>query len=125
MTFIRPKIDPFNLSGLKTFEISGELDSNVFLTGVNLDSNQIHAGDLFVALSGEKTHGAAHASQAINKGAAAILTDEVGSNLIPDSITVPVLTIANLRKKLGDISSKIFVDASRMLKIFGLTGSNG
>lgn len=125
MTSIRPKIDPFSLSGLKTFEISGELDPNVFLTGVNHDSNQIHAGDLFVALSGEKTHGAAHASQAINKGAAAILTDEVGSKLIPDSNTVPVLTVANLRKKLGDISSKIYGDPSTKLKVFGITGTNG
>lgn len=125
MTQFRPKIEPFSLSGLKSFEISGELNQNVFLTGVNHDSNQVHAGDLFVALSGEKTHGAAHASQAVNKGAAAILTDEVGSGLISDLNTVPVLVAANLRKKLGEISSKIYGDPSSKLKVFGITGTNG
>lgn len=37
------------------------------------DSRQVEQGDLFVALPGERTHGADHAGQAIAQGAAALL----------------------------------------------------
>lgn len=125
MAKIRPKIEPFSLRGLKDFKLAGELDSNVFLTGVNHDSNEIHAGDLFVALSGEKTHGASYFDQAVSKGASAILTDSAGSKLLPASPAVPVLVMDELRGNLGQIAAKIYGEPSKKLQVFGVTGTNG
>jgi UDP-N-acetylmuramoyl-L-alanyl-D-glutamate--2,6-diaminopimelate ligase len=48
------------------------------LTGVTLDSRQVRAGDLYAALPGEHTHGAAYCDQAVAAGAIAILTDQAG-----------------------------------------------
>lgn len=125
MLNIRPKIQPFSLIELKNFQPKGDLPENVFLTGIDHDSTQIHAGDLFVALSGEKTHGASFAMQAVNKGASAILTDSMGISLIPNSIEIPVLIVDELRSKLGEISSKIYGEPSKKLSVFGITGTNG
>ena len=55
-----------------------ELD-NISITGISIDSHQIEAGDLFVAVAGAKAHGANFAGDAKLNGAVAVLTDEVGS----------------------------------------------
>ena len=125
MSKIHPKIQPFSLAGLKDFNIYGELPENVFLHGVNHDSNAIQAGDLFVALSGQKTHGASFANEALSRGASAILTDVAGSQILQKSISVPVLVIEDLRSNLGEISSRIYGEPSKKLKVYGITGTNG
>lgn len=125
MSNLRPKIEPVSLSELKEFEVLGRLDPNIFLTGVSLDSSQIHTGDLFVALSGERTHGANFAASAFSKGASAILTDSVGKSMLSDDLEVPILTVENLRSKVGVIAAKIYGYPSKKLKVFGVTGTNG
>ena len=52
---------------------------NISITGVSIDSHQIEAGDLFVAVAGAKVHGATYAGNAKLNGAVAVLTDEVGA----------------------------------------------
>lgn len=125
MANFRPKIEPVALPELKEFGVLGELDSNVFITGVTLDSSQVHAGDLFVALGGDTTHGANFATAAIGKGASAILTDSAGKSILPDENRVPILILENLRPHLGEISAKIYGYPSKKLKVFGVTGTNG
>ena len=46
----------------------------IVITGVSIDSHQIEAGDLFVAVAGAKTHGATFAGSAKLNGAVAVLT---------------------------------------------------
>jgi UDP-N-acetylmuramoyl-L-alanyl-D-glutamate--2,6-diaminopimelate ligase len=125
MANFRPKIEPVSLSELKEFGISGDIAADVFITGVTLDSSQVHAGDLFVALSGDTTHGANFAAGAIGKGASAILTDSVGKSILQDESRVPILILENLRPHLGEISAKIYGYPSKKLKVFGVTGTNG
>ncbi len=43
------------------------------ITGISVDSRAVKAGDLFVALTGEKTDGHQYVQQAIEKGAAAVV----------------------------------------------------
>ena len=45
------------------------------VTGVAIDSRAIAPGDLFVALPGERTHGARFAEAALAAGAAAVLLE--------------------------------------------------
>ena len=64
------------------------------LTGVSLASGDVVAGDVFVAVTGFKVHGATYAAQAVDAGAVAVLTDEAGAALLEDSglaRRVPVL----------------------------------
>jgi len=48
-------------------------DPATVVTGISLSSNNVQEGDLFVALPGEKTHGAQFAAEAIARGATAAI----------------------------------------------------
>src|SRR5580693_9363645 len=80
---IRPvRLQPRPLSGLA--ELLGVGRTGIVhsdpgrLRGVTLDSRHVRAGDLYAALPGEHTHGAAYCEQAVAGGAVAILTDPAG-----------------------------------------------
>jgi UDP-N-acetylmuramoyl-L-alanyl-D-glutamate--2,6-diaminopimelate ligase len=48
-------------------------DGAIVITGITLSSNEVQEGDLFIALPGEKTHGAEFVKDAIARGANAVL----------------------------------------------------
>lgn len=61
--------------------VAGRPDTLV--TGVVIDSRQVTPGALFVALEGERTHGALFAAEAFDKGAAAVLVPDTQERLEP------------------------------------------
>ena len=92
------------------------------ITGVSVDSHQIESGDLFIAIAGEKTHGATHAGSAKLNGAIAVLTDEVGAALVSD---LPVLIVADPRSVAGVIAAWLHKEPMRDLFSVAVTGTNG
>ena len=94
------------------------------LTGVTLDSRQVRAGDLYAALPGEHTHGAAYCDQAVAAGAIAILTDPAGRDRAART-GVPVFVVSAPRDRLGDISCWIYGDPSHRMTMIGVTGTSG
>ena len=102
---------------------SSELNlEQIVITGVSIDSHQIEAGDLFVAVAGAKTHGATYAGSAKLNGAVAVLTDEVGAALVTD---MPVLIVANPRASAGVISAWLHNEPMRDMFSVAVTGTNG
>ena len=97
-------------------------DSTTVITGITLSSNSVQEGDLFIALPGEKTHGAEFAADAIALGARAVLTDEVGAAKISG---VPVIVSSNPRRAAGVISAWFYSEPMRDLYSVGVTGTNG
>jgi UDP-N-acetylmuramoyl-L-alanyl-D-glutamate--2,6-diaminopimelate ligase len=97
-------------------------DSTTVVTGITLSSKAVQEGDLFVALPGEKTHGAEFASEAIARGATAVLTDAVGATKISG---VPVIVSSNPRRSAGVISAWFYSEPMRDLYSVGVTGTNG
>jgi UDP-N-acetylmuramoyl-L-alanyl-D-glutamate--2,6-diaminopimelate ligase len=95
---------------------------NVMVTGVSIDSHQIEAGDLFVAVAGAKTHGATYAGNAKLNGAVAVLTDAVGAALVTD---LPVLIVADPRANAGVISAWLHNEPMRDMFSVAVTGTNG
>ena len=97
------------------------------VTGVTLDSRRVRPGDLYAALPGFTTHGARFAAQAQAAGAAGILTDPSGADLIRSEggIDVPVLVVDNPRGLLGAVSALVYGDPARGLATTGITGTNG
>ena len=95
---------------------------NIMVTGVSIDSHQIEAGDLFVAVAGAKTHGATYAGNAKLNGAIAVLTDEVGAALVTD---LPVLVVSNPRANAGVISAWLHNEPMRDMFSVAVTGTNG
>jgi UDP-N-acetylmuramoyl-L-alanyl-D-glutamate--2,6-diaminopimelate ligase len=124
MENLRPKTKPVALSALKEFNKSFLEHADILVQGITQNASQVLPGDVFVALSGQSTHGAKFAKQAINSGAVAIITDRLGKDLISDSV-VPVIELANPRENLGEIASVIYHHPSKRLKVFGITGTNG
>jgi len=94
------------------------------LTGVTLDSRQVRAGDLYAALPGEHTHGAAYCDQAVAGGAIAILTDPAGRDRAART-GGPVFVVSAPRDRLGDISCWIYGDPSHRMTMIGVTGTSG
>ncbi len=92
------------------------------VNGIAQASNLVLPGDLFIALPGEKFHGAQFASDAIARGAVAILTDAQGAQTIKD---VPVLISANPRRAAGIASAWFYSEPMRDLYSIGVTGTNG
>lgn len=96
-----------------------------FVTGISMNTNDLREGDLFVAMPGLKTHGANFAAKAIELGAAAIITDASGVEIMGE-VGVPVATIENPRLRLGALAAYVYGNvAGSMPKIFGTTGTNG
>src|SRR5271165_4347787 len=126
---IRPAhLAPRPLSGLAELLGVGRTDSIPDgpgrLSGVTLDSRQVRAGDLYAALPGEHTHGAAYCDQAVAAGAIAILTDPAGRERAARS-GVPVFVVSAPRDRLGDVSCWIYGDPSAKMTMIGVTGTSG
>lgn len=98
-----------------------------FVTGVELDSRQVRPGDLFAALPGHVLHGAVFAEQAVDRGAAAILTDSEGLSLLPAGARrrVPILEVTSPRACLAELSSTIYGRPAEAMTVLGITGTNG
>jgi UDP-N-acetylmuramoyl-L-alanyl-D-glutamate--2,6-diaminopimelate ligase len=94
------------------------------LSGVTLDSRQVRPGDLYAALPGEHTHGAAYCAQAVAAGAVAILTDPGGKERAARA-GVPVFVVSSPRDRLGDVSCWIYGDPSTRMTMIGVTGTSG
>jgi UDP-N-acetylmuramoyl-L-alanyl-D-glutamate--2,6-diaminopimelate ligase len=95
---------------------------HITITGVSIDSHQIEAGDLFVAVAGAKVHGATYAGNAKLNGAVAVITDEVGAALISD---LPVLVVADPRAMAGVVAAWLHNEPMRDTFSVGVTGTNG
>ncbi|MGV9415142.1 UDP-N-acetylmuramoyl-L-alanyl-D-glutamate--2,6-diaminopimelate ligase [Nocardia sp. NPDC003693] len=103
---------------------AAEVPAQVQVTGIEQRSNAVLPGDLFAGLAGAHAHGARFARAAVERGAVAILTDPAGAELIGD-IDVPVLVHDAPRAILGALSSAVYGDPSRTLRIIGITGTSG
>ncbi|WP_314700590.1 UDP-N-acetylmuramoyl-L-alanyl-D-glutamate--2,6-diaminopimelate ligase [uncultured Rothia sp.] len=98
---------------------------DVEVTGISMDSRGVCAGDLYVALPGAKVHGAQFAEGALKLGAAAILTDAAGAELLGEA-PVPVLVTENLREYVGPLAALIYGSASfPATHRYAVTGTNG
>lgn len=101
---------------------------DVVLTGVAVGSGDVRPGDLFVALPGLRAHGADFAAQAVQAGAAAVLTDPAARDrLVAEGVGVPVLAWGDVapRELLGELSAWFYGHPARDLTVVGITGTNG
>ena len=108
------------LKSVKTTQIVG--GENVSINEVCFDSRKVAPGSLFVATRGTQTDGHKFIAMAIEKGAVAIVCEELPADA-PASVTF--VKVADASLALGFISSAFFGDPSSKLKLVGVTGTNG
>ncbi|WP_326546330.1 UDP-N-acetylmuramoyl-L-alanyl-D-glutamate--2,6-diaminopimelate ligase [Mycolicibacterium sp. ND9-15] len=105
--------------------MSGPAVPDIRVTGITLRSQDVEPGDLFAALPGAKSHGARYSSEAIDGGAAAILTDPDGMVLVGTDVEVPVLVHPAPRSVLGELAAGVYGRPSERLRVIGVTGTSG
>lgn len=90
------------------------------ITGVTADSRAVKPGDLFIAVPGTKADGVQFAHEAVQKGAAAILSEKSVSG-----VQVPVFITPSARKALALVAGNFYGNPARELVLLGVTGTNG
>ncbi|MEH6465299.1 MAG: UDP-N-acetylmuramoyl-L-alanyl-D-glutamate--2,6-diaminopimelate ligase [Shewanella psychromarinicola] len=99
------------------------------INGLTLDSRDVKAGGLFVALPGHKVDGRVFIPQAIQAGAAAILihTDNSDEHGRVDRLqyTVPLVYFSQLSRQLSAVAAQFYLPNSQSLSLIGITGTNG
>lgn len=96
-------------------------DPDDVATGVSTDSRSLQAGDLFVALKGERHDGHQYLAAAFSKGAAAGLVEEGAESLSPDFRNL--IEVSDTLKALGDLAH--FWRRRFPVRVIAITGSNG
>ncbi len=91
------------------------------LSGVVYDSRRVIAGSVFVALRGLKADGTEFVPQAVERGAAAIVSEVAR----PEGLTVPWLIVSDARLALALLADRFYDHPSRQMPVVGVTGTNG
>jgi len=108
------------LSGLAILENRG--GDEVMIAGLELNSAKIEKGFLFAAIRGSHSDGHRFIPQAIEKGAVAILCEEIPEYTHPG---IAFIRVDNSAKAIGTVSSAFYGNPSEKLKVIGVTGTNG
>jgi len=98
----------------------GDLERPV--SGVAHDSRRVRPGDCFVAIRGFKSDGNRHISQALEKGAAAVVSTGLPMEKDP---AVPWLQVENDRQALSRLSANFYGLTEMNMTVIGVTGTNG
>ena len=101
------------------------LPEDPLITNISLDSRRIRPGGLFLALRGTRTNGEAFIDAAIGNGAAAVLLEAPADAEAAMRGGVPILPVASLRWRGGEIAARFYDDPSHRLRVVGITGTNG
>jgi len=98
----------------------GTLDADI--SNLCFDSRKVEQGSLFVAQKGTQSDGHQYIQQVIEKGAVAVVCQE-----LPENCTAGVcfLQVENSDEALGILACNWFGNPSRKLQLVGVTGTNG
>jgi len=101
-------------------------DSDAQIVDLAIDSRDVRAGSLFLALRGTKSHGLEHAADAAARGASAVLWEPAPGVEPPSFAGQPFAApVPNLRRRAGRIADRFFQWPSSQMRIVGITGTNG
>jgi UDP-N-acetylmuramoyl-L-alanyl-D-glutamate--2,6-diaminopimelate ligase len=107
------------LEGLDHDELFGNRDDEIM--GVVYDSRLAGPGYLFVALHGHKEDGHRYIRNAIERGASAVVAEEIGG--IPEGVAR--VRVSDSRRALSKIALRFYRNPFKGLSVIGVTGTNG
>ena len=105
-------IQPVRITGNTSMEI----------TGVNIDSRLIGTGHLFMAMRGTQTDGHAYIPAAIDKGAVAVLCEELPEEL---KAGITYIQVKDSEDAVGKVATTFYGDPTSKMELIGVTGTNG
>ncbi|MFS8512972.1 MAG: Mur ligase domain-containing protein, partial [Planifilum fulgidum] len=98
-------------------EVTG--NPGVEIRGVETDSRRVRPGDRFIALRGFTVDGHRYLSEAVGRGAAAVVVEETVN------APVPVVRVPDTRRAMAVLAATFYRHPTRELKLIGVTGTNG
>jgi len=108
------------LKGITVVSVTGT--KNKSISGVEFDSRKVKKDSLFVAVKGYKSDGHEFINSAISSGALAIICEKLPEK--PEKNITWIITDDSARA-LGMAASNYFGNPSSLLKLVGVTGTNG
>ena len=113
------------INSVHAITVSGEIERKD-ISAICSDSRKVRKACVFVAIKGLKTDGHDYILDAISKGATVIVVDK---NIFPEEIfthrNVAKIFVADSRIALAELSNAFYKEPSKLLKLTGITGTNG
>ena len=108
------------LKAIQPVQVTG--DSRIEITGVNIDSRLVEAGQLFMAMRGTQTDGHAYIPAAIQKGATAILCEDLPEE---PAAGITYIQVKDSEDAVGKIATTFYGNPTSQFELVGVTGTNG
>lgn len=108
------------IRGIRVDEIVG--DAQCSIADVHIDSRRIGGGHLFVAMRGTQVDGHQYIQSAIDKGAVAIVCEQ-----LPEFLTegVTYVRVLDSEEAVGPIATAFNGNPTDKVRLIGVTGTNG
>ena len=97
-------------------------DAEIDITSIQFDSRKVEAGSVFVATRGTASDGHQYIALAIEKGAVAVVCEEIPAKINPN---VTYVKVDNSADALGKMASAWYGFPSSKMILVGITGTNG
>jgi UDP-N-acetylmuramoyl-L-alanyl-D-glutamate--2,6-diaminopimelate ligase len=107
---------------LRDFEPALSGGADITVLDVDQDSRSVGPGALFAARHGGKTDGLRFVTDAVRRGAVAVLVD--AGAVVPE-LPCPVLRVRDVARALPFAAEAVHGYPSRSLRLVGITGTNG
>ncbi|MBN1463218.1 MAG: UDP-N-acetylmuramoyl-L-alanyl-D-glutamate--2,6-diaminopimelate ligase [Paludibacteraceae bacterium] len=95
-------------------------DTDISVSNINFDSRKIESGHLFVAIKGTVSDGHDFIKMAVEKGAVAVLCEQ-----IPQGINTTFIQVKDAAEALAQVAAAWNDFPSSKLTLVGVTGTNG
>lgn len=97
-----------------------DIDSDIEIKGIKINSKEIESGDLFVCTMGVKVDRHDYIEEAIKRGASALVVSREGI-----SASIPVIKVDNTNKELPLLCQRFYDNPQDKIKVIGVTGTDG
>ena len=97
-------------------------NTNLPVSSIHIDSREVQAGSVFVAIKGVATDGHQFIETAIQKGAIVIVCEQFPAT-IHNNITY--IQVANAQEAVAYMAHQFYGEPSTKIKLMGVTGTNG
>ena len=115
---MRKLIDIIGDSKIKVIEG----DTDISINGIKIDSREVEAQDMYVAIAGTVADGHDYIPAAISSGATAVLCEHMPANL---ESHVTYIEVVDTRLAVGAMARNYYSNASDEVTLVGVTGTNG
>ena len=103
------------LKAIQPVQVTGE--SDIEITGINIDSRLVEAGQLFMAMRGTQADGHAYIPTAIEKGAVAVLCEDMPEEPVAG---ITYIQVKDSEDATGKIATTFYGDPTSKMELVGV-----